>query len=163
MLVGNPELPENVLPPLSFKHFISYALSRFSLQLFTITLLPLYKHSYLPCLELRIALKYNLVKVVQSNKPLPISSTVDSILLLSKTSYTWSVTLQISSYFLALLPGSLALLVFCFKLFYFTTCIELFAGSGQTPWIFSIMYHQLIILLSCVHFEHLEDHIMTPS
>lgn len=108
MLEGNPKIPRNVLPPLSFKHFNSYALSRFSLQLFTINLLPLYKHFYFPCLELRTALKYNLVKVVQSNKPLPISSTVDSILLLSKTSYTRSVTLQISGHEGQKRPGGVA-------------------------------------------------------
>ena len=61
--------------------------------------------------------RYKLVKVVRSNKPLPISSTVDSILLLSKTSYTRSVSLQTSSCFLAPLPGSLAFLVFALSYF----------------------------------------------
>jgi hypothetical protein len=89
---------------------------------------------------------YIFVKITIINKTITSRLHRGLILLLMKTSYTRSVILQASIYFLAPLKVSLAL--FSFMLFYLTTCIEMLVGTGQTPCIFLTIFNHLTTSLS---------------
>jgi hypothetical protein len=68
MLVINLQLPKERFTHIEFQELHSIStISFFFTFLFNIMLLPL-NHSRLPCLELRISLKYILVKITKINK-----------------------------------------------------------------------------------------------